>query len=91
MASIYFSLNFAVDDRFFYATIEDMEKGRIMQSLLTSNEPSYVRHFMSIFEEMWENAVDANEAIRNIERGVDANKLELHTSDNEGDMKYLQH
>jgi len=40
---------------------------------------------------MWENAVDANEAIRNIERGVDANKLELHTSDNEEDMKYLQH
>jgi two-component system, OmpR family, sensor histidine kinase VicK len=25
-------MNFAVDDRYFYATIEDMEKGRIMQS-----------------------------------------------------------
>jgi hypothetical protein len=46
-------MNFAVDDRYFYATIEDMEKGRIMQSLLTTNEPSYVRLFMSIFEEVW--------------------------------------
>jgi hypothetical protein len=80
-------MNFAVDNRYFYATIEDMEKGRIMQSLLTSNEPSYVKHFMSIFEEMWKNAVDASKAIRNIENGVDPNALERHKSDNEEDMK----
>ena len=67
-------MNFAVDDRYFYATIEDMKKGRIMQSLLSSNDPSYVKHFMSVFEEMWENAVDAK-------------KVEPHTLDNEEDMK----
>jgi hypothetical protein len=41
------------------ATIDGFEKGRVMESLLTSNEPSYTKHFMSVFEELWNNAVDA--------------------------------
>jgi hypothetical protein len=80
-------MNFAVDNRYFYATIEDMEKGRVMQSLLTNNEPSYMKHFVSIFEEMWKNAQDASKAIRNIERGIDPNELDLQTQDNGQDMK----
>jgi len=80
-------MNFAVDKRYFYATIEEMEKGRVMQSLLTSSEPSYVNHFTSVFEEMWKNAVDARDAVRNIEEGVDPNVLESHIPYDEADMK----
>ncbi len=44
-------MNFAVDDRNFYATIDQMENGNFMNSLLTSNEPAYIRHYNSIFED----------------------------------------
>jgi hypothetical protein len=42
---------------------------------------------MSVFEEMWKNAVDARDAIRKVEEGVDPNELEPHTPYNEADMK----
>jgi SPX domain protein involved in polyphosphate accumulation len=80
-------MNFALDDRYFHATINGdilMEKGNMNTNLIISNEPSYVKHFMSIFEEMWEKGVDASEAIRNVEKGVDA---EFQTLDNEKEMK----
>ena len=77
-------MKFAVDDRYFGASIEDREKGGMMTNLLISDDPSYVKHFTSIFEEMWEHAVDASEAISNIENGVDPNKLEPH---NEAHMR----
>jgi hypothetical protein len=46
-------MNFAVDDKFFHATIEKMDDGKIMRSLLTSNEPIYINHYNSIFEELY--------------------------------------
>jgi len=42
------SINFAVDDRYLHATIEKMEGGKMTRSLLTSNEPVYVKHYNSI-------------------------------------------
>jgi sugar-specific transcriptional regulator TrmB len=42
-------MNFAVDDKYFHATIEKMDDGKIMRSLLTSNEPIYINHYNSIF------------------------------------------
>ena len=42
--------NFAVDNTHFYATIDKMEGGKIMQSLLTSNESKYVNYYSSLFE-----------------------------------------
>ena len=63
-------MNFAVDDRNFYATIDKMEKGNFMKSLLTSNEPAYIKHYNSIFEELWKNGVDATDRIKDIEAGV---------------------
>ncbi len=41
-----------------------------MNSLLTSNEPAYIRHYNSIFEELWKNGVDAIHRIKDIEVGV---------------------
>ena len=48
-------MNFAVDNRHFHATIDKMEEGKIMESLLTSNEPAYISHYNSIFEHLWKN------------------------------------
>src|SRR5215217_6870423 len=52
--------------------IEKMEGGRRIQSLLISNEPLYVRHFTSLFEEIWRNGIDGQHRIKQVEEeGVD--------------------
>jgi two-component system, OmpR family, sensor histidine kinase VicK len=82
-------MNFAVDDRYFYATIDKMENGELMKSLLTSNEPAYIRHYNSIFEELWKNGVDALERIKDIEAGVDLADIEVIPSSGRTQELYL--
>src|SRR5215469_14168041 len=65
-------MNFVVDDKYFHATIDKMEDGKIMQSLLTSNESKYVNYYSSLFEELWDNGIDADIRIRDIEGGIDS-------------------
>ena len=45
-------MSFGVSDKEIAATIERMEGGRMIQSLLLSNEPAYINHFKSVFEEL---------------------------------------
>src|ERR671933_794248 len=82
-------MNFAVDDRYFYATIDKMQDGKIMQGLLTSNEPAYVEHYNSIFEELWKNAVDAVQRIKDIEAGVHLADIEVIPSSARAQELYL--
>jgi signal transduction histidine kinase len=54
------------------ATIEPMDKGKTISSLLVSNEPAYVNHFLLFFQRLWENyAIEAVERIKNLEEGID--------------------
>jgi hypothetical protein len=82
-------MNFAVDDRYFYATIDNMENGNFMKSLLTSNEPAYIRHYNSIFEEIWKNGVDAVDRIKDIQAGVDLADIEVIPSSVRAQDLYL--
>jgi signal transduction histidine kinase len=70
-------INFAVDNTHFYATIDKMEGGKIMQSLLTSNESTYVNYYSSLFEGLWNNGIDAETRIRDIEEGIDSANIEM--------------
>ncbi|MGC1931951.1 MAG: HAMP domain-containing sensor histidine kinase, partial [Candidatus Nitrosopolaris sp.] len=70
-------INFAVDNTHFYATIDKMEGGKIMQSLLTSNESKYVNYYSSLFEGLWNNGIDAEIRIRDIEEGIDSANIEI--------------
>jgi two-component system, OmpR family, sensor histidine kinase VicK len=79
-------LTFAVDDRYFYSTIEEMEEGKLMQNIITSNQPLYIKHFTSIFEQMWKNAVDAKDRIKNIEDRIE--EVEPKISYNEENIKH---
>jgi two-component system, OmpR family, sensor histidine kinase VicK len=65
-------MNFAVGDTEANATIEKMEGGKMVQSLLTSNEPMYVQHFNSVFEELWKTGTSADQKIKEIEEGIDS-------------------
>jgi two-component system, OmpR family, sensor histidine kinase VicK len=73
-------MSFGVSDKEMSATIEKMEGGKKIQSLLISTEPLYIQHFTSIFEEAWKNGIDANERIRDIEAGVDLADIEVISS-----------
>jgi signal transduction histidine kinase len=70
-------MNFAVSDKVLNATIEKMEGGKMVQNLLTSNDPNYVKHFYSIFEELWNDGIDAADRIKDIEEGVDLADIEV--------------
>jgi two-component system, OmpR family, sensor histidine kinase VicK len=70
-------INFAVDNTHFYATIDKMEAGKIMQSLLTSNESTYVNYYSSLFEGLWNDEIDAKTRIRDIEEGINSANLEM--------------
>ena len=82
-------MNFAVDNRHFHATIDKMKAGKIMESLLTSNEPAYISHYNSIFEDLWKNGIDAVERIKEIEEGVDLADIEVIPSSARAQGRYL--
>jgi signal transduction histidine kinase len=70
-------MSFGVSDKEIAATIEKMEGGKNVQSLLISNEPTYIKHFSSIFEELWKNGIDAKDRITIIEEGVEPASIEI--------------
>lgn len=65
-------MSFSVSDKEIAVTIEKMEGGRRIQSLLISNEPLYVRHFTSLFEEIWRNGIDGQQGIKQVEERVES-------------------
>jgi len=77
-------IDFSISDKQMMATIEKMEGGEMAQSLLVSNEPAYINHFASIFEELWKNGIDASDRIRDIEEGVDQANIEIISNPKEG-------
>ena len=65
-------MNFSFDSKSIQLTIERMNKGRLMNNLLISNEPAYIKHFTSYFQELWNNyGIDALERIKDIEEGME--------------------
>ena len=70
-------MNFGVADKEMAGTIEKMEGGKVSQTFLISNEPLYINHFNSLFEEIWKNGIDAKVRIKTIEEGVDSEEIEI--------------
>ncbi len=64
-------MNFGVSNKDIAVTIEKMEGGKMSQNFLTSNEPLYINHFKSLFDELWKNGIDAEDRIKDLEEGVD--------------------
>lgn len=61
-----------------------MEGGKIMHSLLSSNDSVYVNHYSSLFEQLWDNGIDAVTRIRDIEEGIDLANIEIIQNPQEG-------
>jgi signal transduction histidine kinase len=74
-------MSFGVSDKEIAVTIEKMEGGKKVQSLLLSSEQAYVDHFKTIFDELWKNGIDLEYRIKDIEAGADLADIEvIHTS-----------
>jgi two-component system, OmpR family, sensor histidine kinase VicK len=82
-------MNFCVTNKDFLASLEAMKDGRMVQSLLTSNEPIYVNHFRSIFEELWNDGIDANTRIANVGDDADLADIEVIQSPSSAGKFYL--
>ena len=83
-------MSFGVSDKEIAATIEKMENGKMVQSLLISNEPDYITHFTSIFEELWKNGIDAKDRIRDIEEGKHFTSIEvIQNADTAADSMWI--
>jgi two-component system, OmpR family, sensor histidine kinase VicK len=70
-------LSFGVSDKKIAVTIEKMEKGKEVQSLLVSNEPKYLKHFSTVFQNLWGSSVAATERIKEIDEGTEPAKIEI--------------
>ncbi len=70
-------LYFALTEKNFQGTVEKMEKGKMFENLLYSTEPLYIKHFETLFEEIWKNGVDAEYRISQIEKGIASERIEL--------------
>jgi len=70
-------VSFALGDRELNASIERMEGGKMVESLLTSNEPAYVNHFDAIFSKVWDEGIDAEERLLELETGIEAADIEI--------------
>ena len=56
--------------------LEDIKGRKIIHSLLTSNEPVYVKQFASVFEQLWQKGIDAKLKIKDLEEGSE-NEIEV--------------
>ena len=63
-------MSFGVSDKEVSITIEKMEGGKMIQSMLISNDPVYTVHFNSVFDGLWKTGIDAVHRIRDIEDGT---------------------
>ncbi len=51
------SIHFVVSDKFFASTTEKMIDGQMISNLLFSNDPLYLEHFSTIFNNTWKNSM----------------------------------
>jgi two-component system, OmpR family, sensor histidine kinase VicK len=61
--------NFALSDKAFLFTIENMEEGKMVTSILSSNDKLYLNHYKTVFENLWKHGIDVKDRIKDIEEG----------------------
>jgi signal transduction histidine kinase len=70
-------ISFGVSDKEVVGSIANTEGTEMAKTLFVSNEPLYVQHLNSLFEELWKNGIDAEDRIRDIEVGAEWADVEV--------------
>jgi hypothetical protein len=61
--------SFALSDKSFLFTIENVEEGKTITNVLSSNDKLYLNHYDTIFENLWKKGIDIQERIKEIDEG----------------------
>ena len=61
--------SFALSDKSFLFTIENIEEGKTITNVLSSNDKLYLDHYDDIFENVWKKGIDIQDRIKEIEEG----------------------
>ena len=76
-------LDFSVTDIEILAAIERSENENFAKNMLYSNEPSYLKHFKNLFEELWKTSKNPQKIIKSIEEGIELSFIETIESSKE--------
>ena len=61
------SINFVISDKYFASTTEKIVGRNMISNLLISNDPMYLEHFSTIFDNIWDQSVEAKDRISELE------------------------
>jgi hypothetical protein len=62
-------MSLGVSDKEVITTMEEMNEGKVSQSLLVSKDEAIIKYFGDIFEDLWKNGLNAVDRIKDIEEG----------------------
>lgn len=65
--------NFAFSDVMFISSVDRMKDGNLMTSLIVSNDPLYLNHYRSIFEEVWKSSQKLEDRLMDIQESISNN------------------
>ncbi len=65
--------NFAFNDDMFISSVDRMKDGNLMTSLVVSNDPLYLNHYRSIFEEVWKSSQKLEDRLMDIQENLSDN------------------
>src|SRR2546429_1994428 len=68
-------LNFGCTESEMLVSLERGE--RAVQRAFVSNDPSSVKHFRSVFDELWRNGIEATKRVDELVRGVERTSVEV--------------
>ena len=70
------SIDYTVTNSDLIIAVQRTEKNDPSDSILYSNDPSYLDHFTNVFEEMWKNSKDPERVIKSLEEETELSFIE---------------
>ena len=71
-------------------TLSQLEGGTLNNSALFSNDPIYINHYSTVFEELWKSGVNAETRIKEIQEGIEQPKIRIIRNREEIQELYLE-
>jgi signal transduction histidine kinase len=82
--------SFGLSEKEVGVTVSKLEGGKLNGSALFSDDPDYVVHYASLFEELWASGIDAKLRIKEIEEGIIEPKISVIRNQDQIQQKYLE-
>ena len=73
-------VNFLVTNKILLSNIESdhiTTDSKQIKNMLVSDDPFYIKHYSSIFEDLWKNSTDVKDIINDIDRGYDPERIDI--------------